>query len=174
LRDHYAALRSETKPRLLQTRAILVPVLVDATHKVRDDVFPAAAQISSRLTTEAVNRSAPVRWEARNRAAAALAGARGQVSAQQIAKLQRANSRRKLWFVLCATVTGAATGVAFVLWQRSQHQDWVEDDAVQTTLEGEHDPDAPMRGLSSVSDDEKKSDGGVSSGKRPTDHRTRH
>ena len=143
LRDHYAALRDEAGPRWNQTRAVVVPVVIDATHKVREEYVPAVVQLSSRLGTEAMTRSAPLRTEAANRAVAAAAVVRGQVSAEQVAKLQKQHGRRKLWFMLSATVTGAAAGVALVLWQRSRSQDWVEDDAVHTTLEGDYSAQGP-------------------------------
>ena len=165
LRDHYAALRDEAGPRWNQTRAVVVPVVIDATHKVREEYVPAAMQLSSRLGAEAMHRSAPLRAEAANRAVATTAAVRGQVRAEQIAKLQRQHGHRKLWFVLSATAAGAAAGVALVLWQRSRSQDWVEDDAVHTTLEGDYSAQA-------ASEDPANADAG--SGAEDTGTRPKH
>lgn len=176
LRDHYAALREEAGPRWNQTRAVVMPVMIDATHKVRDEYVPAVLQLSSRQSTRAMDRSAPIRAEAANRAIATAAAVRGQVRTEQIAKLQRQHGRRKLWFVLSATAAGAAAGVALVLWQRSRSQDWVEDDAVHTTLESDHPAQGPMRETptGSDSDDPSNPDAGPqSSGPRPK-HHARH
>jgi hypothetical protein len=157
LRDHYAALRDEAGPRWNQTRAVVVPVVIDATHKVRDEYVPAVIQLSSRLSTEAMNRSAPLRAEATSRAVATAAAVRGQVRAEQIAKLQKQHDRRKLWFMLSAATAGAAAGVALVLWQRSRSQDWVEDDAVQSTLEGDYSAEDSKRASSTDTDAEAQS-----------------
>jgi len=169
LRDHYAALRDEAGPRWNQTRAVVVPVVIDATHKVREEYVPAVMQLSSRLSTEAMSRSAPLRAEAANRAIATTAAVRGQVRAEQIAKLQKQHGRRKLWFMLAATATGAAAGVALVLWQRSRSQDWVEDDAVHTTLEGDYSAEGSAH--SSSSDD---SDADSQSSEPRSKHHARH
>lgn len=96
--------------------------------------MPAAAQFSSRVADEAVNRSAPLRAELSDRAVAALAGARGQVTAAQIEHLTRSRGHRKFWLFSGAAAAGAALGTAAVLWQRSRDQAWVEDEAVDTAL----------------------------------------
>jgi hypothetical protein len=154
LRDHYAALRAETGPRWQQTRAVVVPVITDTSHKVRDEYVPAAVQMSARMADEAMHRSAPLRAELSERAAAAFAGARGQLSAAQLAQLgqlkhlkdlkadrkaqsHKNHSHRKLWFITSAAAAGAALGTAAVLWQRSRYQAWVEDDAVHSAMDDE-------------------------------------
>jgi hypothetical protein len=137
LRDHYAALRAEAGPRLEHTRAVVVPVLADTSHRVRHDLVPAAGKISSRVADEAKQRSAPLRTEMSDRAAATLAAARGGVTAKQIEHLQHRHGHRKLWFIGGAAVAGAALGTAAVLWQRSRYHDWVEDDAVHSMLDAE-------------------------------------
>ncbi len=136
LRDHYAALRAEAVPRWEQTRAVVVPVVADTSHRVRHDLVPAAGRFSTRVAGEAKQRSAPLRAELSDRTAATVAAARGGVTAQQIEHLQRRGGRhhRKLWFIGGAAAVGAALGTAAVIWQRSRFQDWVEDDAVHTML----------------------------------------
>jgi hypothetical protein len=140
---------------------VVVPVVIDATHKVRDEYVPAVVELSSRVSSKAMDRSAPLRAEAMNRAVATAAAVRGQVRAEQIEELQKQHGRRKLWFVLSATVTGAAAGVALVLWQRSRSQDWVEDDAVHTTLEGDYANERPVRDSSSDAGEPSSSDTGT-------------
>jgi Family of unknown function (DUF5324) len=176
IRDHYATLRKGAAPRLSQTRAVVVPVVVDATHRVREELLPAAAEASSRIGTKAMQRSAPARAEAMNRANAVLAAARGQAYAEKMAKARSSSGHKKLWFMLCATVTGAAAGVALVLWQRSRSQDWVEDDAVHTTLEhNEHDEHDSMQDASPVNaDDPSDLDAGAASDQPRTEHHARH
>jgi hypothetical protein len=142
LRDHYAALRAEAGPRLEHTRAVVVPVLVDTSHRVRQDLVPAAGKLSSRVAGEAKQRSAPLRAEMSDRAAATLAAARGGVTAKQIEHLQHRHGHRKLWFIGGAVAAGAALGTAAVLWQRSRYHDWVEDDAVHSMLDAEDAKDA--------------------------------
>jgi hypothetical protein len=177
IRDHYAALRNGATPRLNQTRAVVVPVVVDATHRVREELLPAAAEMSSRIGTKAMTKSAPARAEAVHRANAVLAAARGQAYAEKMAKAQARSGHKKLWFMLCATVTGAAAGVALVLWQRSRSHDWVEDDAVHSTLEG--DREHGEHGLStdtssSHSDDPSDPDGGDATDQSRAEHHARH
>jgi hypothetical protein len=177
IRDHYTAVRDGAAPRWNRTRAVVVPVVVDTTNRVRDDFLPAAAQFSSRIGNEAVIRSAPVRAEAMNRATAVVAAARGQVRAEQIAK-ERGN-RRKLLFVLSSTAAGAAAGVAMVIWQRSRSQAWVEDDAVHSTLEGGHDEQASMPERSASASateaaDPSSPEGGTPTGKSRSEHHARH
>jgi len=174
LRDHYAALRDEAGPRWNQTRAVVVPVVIDATHKMRDEYVPAVVDLSSRLSTEAMNRSAPLRAEAANRAVATAAAVRGQVRAEQIAKLQKQHGRRKLWFMLSATAAGAAAGVALVLWQRARSKDWVEDDAVQTTLEGDYSAEGSMDSSSTDSEISENPDAGAQSSESRPKHHARH
>lgn len=140
LRDHYTALRAEAGPRWEHTRAAVVPVLADTSHRVRHDLVPAAGKFSSRMAGEARQRSAPLRAEVSDRAAATVAAARGGVTAQQIEHLQHrqgVHRHRKLWFIGGAAAVGAALGTAAVLWQRSRYQDWVEDDAVHSVLSDE-------------------------------------
>jgi len=141
--DHYTALRAEAGPRWEHTRAAVVPVLADTSHRVRHDLVPAAGRFSTRVAGEAKQRSAPLRAELSDRTAATVAAARGGVTAQQIEHLQRRSGRhhRKLWFIGGAAAIGAALGTAAVLWQRSHFQDWVEDDAVHSML-GDEDPEA--------------------------------
>ena len=140
LRDHYAALRAEAGPRLEQTRAAVVPVLADTTHRVRHDLVPAAGRRAAKVADEARERSAPLRAELSDRAAATLAAARGGVTAEQIGQLQNRRGgrrHRKLWFVTAVTAIGAALGAVGVLWRRERQQDWVEDDAVHSLLDSE-------------------------------------
>ena len=152
LRDQYQTLRTEAGPRLEQARAVVVPVLTDASHKVRDELVPkvrdelvpkvrdefvpATVQFSSRVADEAIQRSAPLRAELSDRANAALAAARGQVTTAQIEQLNRGrgHGHRKLWLIGGAAAAGAALGTAAVLWQRSREQAWGEDDAVNAAL----------------------------------------
>ena len=143
LRDHYAALRAETGPRWRQTRAVVVPVIADTSHKVRDEWMPAAAHLSAHLAEEAAHRSAPLRAEVSDRAAATLAAARGQLSAAQIGQLNRRHNHRKLWIIGAAAAVGAALGTAAVLWQRSRYQAWVEDEAVHDAIAETPAPDHP-------------------------------
>lgn len=172
IRDHYAALRAEAAPRLQHTRAVVVPVIMDTSHKVRDDLvprvrddlvpkvrdeyIPAAAQMSSRVAEEAMHRSAPLRAELSDRAAATYAAARGQLNAAQLGQLgqlsqlkrghkgqnhktNNGHSHRKLWFIGAAAAS-AALGTAAVLWQRSRYHAWVEDDATQNTMSDTPEP----------------------------------
>jgi hypothetical protein len=173
IRERYATLRDGAAPRLSQTRAVVVPAVVDASHRVREELLPAAAEMSSRIGTKAMTKSAPVRAEAKNRATAMLAAARGQAYAEKMAaKAQSHSGHKKLWFMLCATVTGAAAGVALVLWQRSRSQDWVEDDAVHSTLEGDHESmsdSAPMN-----TDDPSDSDAGAATDQSRAEHHAQH
>ncbi len=150
LRDQYETLRTEAGPKLEHARAVVVPVLMDASHKVRDELVPkvrdelvpkvrdeyvpATVQFSSRMADEAMQRSAPLRAELSDRAIAALAAARGQVTPAQIEQLTHRRSHRKLWLIGGAAAAGAAIGTAAVLWQRSREQAWVEDDAVNAAL----------------------------------------
>lgn len=167
LRDQYQTLRTETGPRLEHARAVVVPVLADASQrvrdelvpkvrdelvpKVRDEIVPATVQFSSRVADEAMQRSAPLRAELSNRANAAFAAARGQVTSAQIEQLKRRNGHRKLWLIGGAAAAGAALGTAAVLWQRSREQAWVEDDAVNAALS----PDgAYVRPLDAVDHDD--------------------
>jgi len=102
IRDHYAALRAEAGPRLHQTRAVVVPVIMDTSHKVRDELvpkvrdeyIPAAVELSSHMAEEAMHRSAPLRAEVADRAAATLAAARGQLSTAQLAQLGQLSQRQ--------------------------------------------------------------------------------
>jgi hypothetical protein len=168
IRDHYTALRAEAAPRLQQTRAVVVPVIMDTSHKVRDDLvprvrdelvpkvrdeyIPAAAQMSSRMAEEAMHRSAPLRAELSDRATATFAAARGQLNAAQLGQLGQlkrghkgqnqknsGHSHRKLWFIGAAAT--AAIGAAVVLWQRSRYHAWVEDDATQNTMSDTPEPE---------------------------------
>jgi hypothetical protein len=161
IRDHYAALRAEAAPRLQQTRAVVVPVIMDTSHKVRDEYMPAAAHLSSRVAHEAANRSAPLRSELSDRAAATYAAARGQLSDAQLGQLGQlsqlkrshkgqnrsqsqsghSHSHRKLWFIGGAAAAGAALTTAAVLWQRSRYQAWVEDDATQNAMDDTPEPE---------------------------------
>lgn len=171
IRDHYAALRAEAAPRLQHTRAVVVPVIMDTSHKVRDDLvprvrdelvpkvrdeyIPAAAHISSRMAEEAMHRSAPLRAELSDRAAATFAAARGRLNAAQLGQLgqlsrlkrghkgqnhkKNGRSHRKLWFIGAAA--SAAIGTAAVLWQRSRYHAWVEDDATQNAMSDAPEPE---------------------------------
>lgn len=182
IRDQYAALRAEAGPRLQQTRAVVVPVIMDTSHKVRDDLvprvrdelvpkvrdeyMPAAAHMSSRVAEEAIQRSAPLRAELSDRAAATYAAARGQLNAAQLSQLgdlaplkrgrkgkkqkhknnkhtgrNQSHSHRKLWFIGGAAAASAAIGAAAVLWQRSRQQPWVEDDATQGAMSATPEPE---------------------------------
>lgn len=175
IRDHYAALRAEAGPRLHQTRAVVVPVIMDTSHKVRDELvpkvrdeyIPAAVELSSHMAEEAMHRSAPLRAELSDRAAATVAAARGQLSTAQLAQLGQlaqlsqlkrgdkkrgrgrgrnhnghtGTSHRKLWLIGGATAAGAALGAAAVLWQRSRYQAWVEDDATQSAMDDTPQPE---------------------------------
>lgn len=178
IRDHYAALRAEAGPRLHQTRAVVVPVIMDTSHKVRDEVVPkvrdelvpkvrdelvpkvrdeyvpAAVHLSSRVAEEAMQRSAPLRAELSDRAAATVAAARGQISAAQLGQLgqlsqlkrhkndnRKGRSHRKLWIISGAAAAGAAVCTAAVLWQRSRYQAWVEDDATQSAMDDTPEPE---------------------------------
>ena len=159
IRDHYAALRAEAGPRLQQTRAVVVPVIMDTSHKVRDEYVPAAVHLSSRVAHEAADRSAPLRSELSDRAAATFAAARGQLSDAQLGQLgqlsqlkrshknqsrsrsQNGHSHRKLWFIGGAAAAGAALTTAAVLWQRSRYQAWVEDDATQNAMDDAPEPE---------------------------------
>lgn len=177
LRDQYQTLRTETGPRLEQARAVVVPVLADASQKVRDElvpkvrdklvpkvrdeIMPATVQFSSRMADEAMQRSAPLRAELSNRANAAFAAARGQVTSAQIEQLKRGNGHRKLWLIGGAAAAGAALGTAAVLWQRSREQAWVEDDAVNAALSADG---ADIRPLDAIDGDgPSDSDGGTGS-----------
>jgi hypothetical protein len=169
LRGQYETLRTEAGPRVGQARAVVVPVLTDASHKVRDElvpkvrdeIVPAAVLFSSRVADEAVHRSAPLRAELSDRANAALAAARGQVTTAQIEQLNRGRrSHRKLWLIGGAAAAGAALGTAAVLWQRSREQAWVEDDAVNAALS---ENDAEVKRMDAVDhdhDDPSDPDGG--------------
>lgn len=172
IRDHYAALLAEAGPRFHQTRAVVVPVIMDTSHKVRDELVPkvrdeyvpAAVELSSRMAEEAMHRSAPLRAELSDRAAAALAAARGQLSTAQLAQFgqlgqlsqlkrgdkkkgRRSHSRsgsssnRKVWLISGAAAAGAAIATAAVLWQRSRYQAWVEDDATQSAMDDTPNPE---------------------------------
>ena len=163
LRDHYAALRAEAGPRWHHTRAVVVPVITDTSHKVRDEYVPAAMQLSARMADEAMHRSAPLRAELSDRTVATLAAARGQLTAAQLAQLgqlkqlkgshkpqsrngngnghNQGRSHRKLWFIGGAAAAGAALGTAAVLWQRSRYQAWVEDEAVHNAMDETPDPE---------------------------------
>lgn len=173
VRDRYAALRAEAGPRLQQTRAVVVPVIVDASHKVRDELVPrvrdeyvpVAVQMSARVAGEAMHRSAPLRSGLTDRATATFAAARDQLTAAQLgqlgqlsqlkrspqnrgkAKAQAQNHNghphRKLWFIGAAAAAGAALGTAAVLWQRSRYQAWVEDDATQNAMADAPKPERP-------------------------------
>jgi len=174
-RDQYETLRTEAGPRLEHARAVVVPVLTDASHKVRDElvpkvrdelvpkvrdeIVPATVQFSSRVADEAMQRSAPLRAELSDRANAALAAARGQVTAAQIEQLNRGRrGHRKLWLIGGAAAAGAALGTAAVLWQRSREQAWVEDDAVNAALSTN---DAEVKQMDAVDrDDPSDPDGG--------------
>ncbi|HXR69526.1 DUF5324 family protein [Actinocrinis sp.] len=176
-RDQYQTLRTEAGPRLEHARAAVVPVLADASHKVRDELVPkvrdelvpkvrdefvpATVQFSSRVADEAMQRSAPLRAELSDRANAALAAARGQVTTAQIEQLNRGRRRghRKLWLIGGAAAAGAALGTAAVLWQRSREQAWVEDDAVNAALSTN---DAEIKQMDGVDrDDPSDPDGGI-------------
>jgi hypothetical protein len=177
-RDQYQTLRTEAGPRLEQARAVVVPVLTDASHKVRDElvpkvrdelvpkvrdeIVPATVQFSTRVADEAMQRSAPLRAELSDRATAALAAARGQVTTAQIEHLNRGRGHRKLWLIGGAAAAGAALGTAAVLWQRSREQAWVEDDAVNAALSGN---DAEVKQMDAVDrDDPSDPDGGIGTG----------
>lgn len=174
-RDQYQTLRTEAGPRLEHARAVVAPVLTDASHKVRDELVPkvrdelvpkvrdefvpATVQFSSRVADEAMQRSAPLRAELSDRANAALAAARGQVTTAQIEQLNRGRGHRKLWLIGGAAAAGAALGTAAVLWQRSREQAWVEDDAVNAALSGN---DAEIKQMDGVDrDDPSDPDGGA-------------
>ena len=178
LRDQYQTLRTEAGPRLEQARAVVVPVLTDASHKVRDElvpkvrdeivpkvrdeIVPATVQFSSRVADEAMQRSAPLRAELSDRANAAFAAARGQVTTAQIEQINhRGRGHRKLWLLGGAAAAGAAIGTAAVLWQRSREQAWVEDDAVNAALSAN---DAEVKRMDAVDrDDPSDPDGGAES-----------
>ncbi|HEU5354615.1 MAG TPA: hypothetical protein VFU65_09145 [Actinocrinis sp.] len=172
-RDQYETLRTEAGPRLEHARAVVVPVLTDASHKVRDElvpkvrdelvpkvrdeIVPATVLFSTRVADEAMQRSAPLRAELSDRANAALAAARGQVTTAQIEHLNR-RGHRKLWLIGGAAAAGAALGTAAVLWQRSREQAWVEDDAVNAALSTN---DVEVRQMDAVDrDDPSDPDGG--------------
>jgi len=179
LRDQYAALRAGAGPRWEHTRAVVVPVLVDTSHKVRHDLVPAATQLSSRVADEAKQRSAPLRAEVSDRTAATLAAARGGVTAKQIEHMQRSNGHhRKLWFIGGAAAVGAALGTAAVLWQRSRYQAWVDDDAVHNALDTDPDADSQGADKSKVDaadrDDPSDPDGGVDANTSSGGRRARH
>lgn len=184
LRDQYQTLRTETGPRLEQARAVVMPVLTDASHKVRDElvprvrdelvpkvrdeIVPATVQFSSRMADEAMQRSAPLRAELSDRANAAFAAARGQVTSAQIEQLKRGHGHRKLWLIGGAAAAGAALGTAAVLWQRSREQAWVEDDAVNAALSPN---DAEVKRMDTIDRDDPSDPGGgkgssASSGRR--------
>lgn len=147
VRDHYAALRAEAGPRLEHARSTVVPVLTETTtrvrddylpaaaHRVRDDYLPAAAHATSQLAAEAARRSAPYRAELASRSMAALAAARGDVTADDVAKLQRRGRGRKAKIVGAAALIGAVTGAGVVFWQRSHQKQWDQDDLVETVLD---------------------------------------
>jgi hypothetical protein len=140
LKDHYELVRTEVGPRWEHTRAVVAPTVNDAVTKLRTEVAPNAAQTVNRLTNEAVRRSGPMRAEAASRSAATLAAMRGQVSPDDIARLNGGSKRRKLWFLAVAG-TGAVAATGVVLWQRMRAQAWVEDDAVLVVLD-ENEPNA--------------------------------
>ncbi len=89
LRDQYSAVRANAAPRIEQARAAMAPVIADTAHRVRHDYVPAATQFSSRMASEAMERSAPLRAEVADRAAATLAAARGHLTPDQIEQLTR-------------------------------------------------------------------------------------
>lgn len=160
LRDQYQTLRTGAGPRFVQARAVVVPVLTDASHKVRDEILPATVQFSSHVADEVVHRSAPLRAELSDRANAALAAARGQVTTAQIEHLKNGRgSHRRLWLIGGAAAAGAAIGTAAVLWQRARDQAWVEDDAVTDAL-SEKDAEA-KQGDAVDRDDPSDPDGGA-------------
>ena len=188
LRDQYQTLRTEAGPRLEQARAVVVPVLTDASHKVRDDlvpkvrdelmpkvrdeIVPATVHFSSRVADEAMQRSAPLRAELSDRATAALAAARGQVTTAQIEQINRGRGHRKLWLIGGAAAAGAAIGTAAVLWQRSREQAWVEDDAVNAALSAN---DAEVKRMEAVDrDDPSDPDGGAESSSSSSSTSGRH
>lgn len=189
LRDQYQTLRTEAGPRLEQARAVVVPVLTDASHKVRDElvpkvrdelmpkvrdeIVPATVQFSSRVADEAMQRSAPLRAELSDRANAAFAAARGQVTTAQIEQINRGRGHRKLWLIGGAAAAGAAIGTAAMLWQRSREQAWVEDDAVNAALSAN---DAEVKRMDAVDrDDPSDPDGGAESSSSPSGrHSSKH
>lgn len=140
LRDHYTALRLDVAPMWETTRAAVVPVVTTASQRVRNDVAPAAAQLSSQLAKQALERSAPLRSEMSSRYTAALAGARGQVTADQIAELTHSRSHRKMWLIGAAAAAGATLGAAAVFWQRSHYQDWIDGASQDSFSDNGHDP----------------------------------
>ena len=137
VRDHYSTLRAEAGPRWEHAKTVVVPVVADTTAKVREDYLPAAAQTSSHLAAEAARRTAPYRAELASRGLAALAAARGDVTADDVAKLQRRGKRRgrRAKIVGTAALIGAATGAGVLLWQRSHQKSWDQEDLVQSVLD---------------------------------------
>ena len=133
VRDHYSALRAEAGPRLDHAKTVVVPVIADTTTRVREDYLPAAAHATSQFAAEAARRTAPYRAELANRGMAAFAAARGEVTAEDLARLQRRGRGRKLKIVGFAAVIGAAAGAGVVLWQRAQHKRWDQDELHETS-----------------------------------------
>jgi hypothetical protein len=131
IRERYVALREGAGPRWERTREVVVPVVVNTSHRFRRELVPAVAEASVRVADEAVQRSAPLRAEVSNRASATRAAVRGGVTARQIEHLQHSNQhRRKHWFLGGLLVVGAAfSTAAAVLWQRSRHRAWTDDDS---------------------------------------------
>lgn len=140
LRDRYTTLRAEAGPRWQHTRAVVVPVLTDTSHRVRHELMPAAVLLSSRIADEAKHRSAPLRTEVSDRASATLAAARGQVTNAQIEHLKRGHPHHKFWLLSGAAAASAALGTAAMLWQRSRYHAWAEDEAMQNGNDVDADP----------------------------------
>lgn len=148
VRDHYSVLRAEAGPRLEHAKTVVVPVIADTTARVREDYLPAAAQATSQLAAQAARRTAPYRAELASRGAAALAAARGEVTAVDVARLQRRGRGRKLRILGFAALVGAATSAGVVLWQRSQQKQWDQDELTETALD-----DAAARNRTGLAND---------------------
>jgi Family of unknown function (DUF5324) len=135
VRDHYSTLRAEAGPRLEHAKTVVVPVIADTTTRVREDYLPAAAQATSQFAHQAARRTAPYRAELATRSAAAFAAARGEVTADDLARLQRRGRGRKAKIVGFAALLGAAASAGVVVWQRSHQKQWDQDDLTETALD---------------------------------------
>ena len=169
VRDHYATLRAEAGPQWEHAKTVVVPAVADTTTRFREDYLPAAGQASSRLAAEAARRTAPYRAELASRGMAALAAARGDVTAEDLARIQRRGKARRAKLVVgAAALIGAATGAGVLLWQRSHQRPWDQDDLGPSTAD---DSVVDGRGdLGSDGDDLTARDGGANA--KPTPIRT--
>lgn len=156
VRDHYSALLAEAGPRLDHAKTIVVPVIADTTTRVREDYLPAAAHATSQLAAQAARRTAPYRAELASRGMAAFAAARGEVTAEDVARIQRRGRRRRMKIVGFAAAIGAAAGTGVVLWQRSQHKRWDQDELNDVRPE-----DRAAEAPRSLADDPADPDGGA-------------